>query len=1123
MNSTICKFYKSTDVIKIKGRRKLFQLLLVMFFINIFTIQNQIVNAQTSNKISLNQKNVSVEEVLNQIEDKSQYRFLFNKQLIDVDRKVTVNYQQADINTILSDLFKNTDVSFTFNGNQIVLSNLINKSENTQEKTVKISGTVLDTKGESIVGATITVKGSSSGTMSDVNGRFTLNVSENAVLTISFIGYKTKELKVDGKTDLRITLEEDEKLLDEVVVVGYGLQKKSSMTAAVTTVKTDDLLNVPRPNVLSAMQGRVAGLTINETSGQADSDPSILVRGVGTIDGATSPLILIDGVPTGTIGSISSYDIESISVLKDGAAAAIYGARAANGVILITTKSGITNDKKPVIQFNSYLGMQTLAHSPQTLNAYQYASLLNEVYENEGKDPVYSARDIEMYRNGETDDFHGNTNWKREALRNTAPILTNHLSVSGNGQLGHYYVSGEYVKQQGMIKNIDNYDRINLRANITSNINKHFKFQFMSNYIRTHRESGDLGYMFSEIQTASSTLPVRYSDGNWGSRIYANGDYLWESGNPAKIIDLYGPKETYWNTLNTSGSLSYSPINDLVFRALLSYRNSWSDSQDYNKSWFSWDPVAQSVSQSDQATLTESWGKEYKYDFQLTADYAKSFDEHNLKLLAGYSQESLRSDNISAYRKNFINNSIQELNAGDAATQTNSGYADQWAFASLFGRFNYSYDNKYLFEANLRYDGSSRFADGKRWGLFPSMSLGWNIAQEEFLSQYTFIDNIKLRLSWGQLGNAEKVGLYQWFSGITSGAYYNFDNDLVFGTRPGYLANTDLVWETTTSYNIGLDGSFYRGRLNFEVDFWQKNTDDVLLSAPISTIIGSPTSTITVNSGKVASHGFDLSVGSMGKIVGDLRYDVRLSFTAWNSWVVDLKERATAFSTEFRPGEDLGNYYGYECVGIINDEATLDAYKKLENVAPQTALGDLQYKDQNGDGKLDYLDYVKIGNFNIKNNLGLNIALSYKGFDTQVFFQGAFNVDRAITGSSRTSFINFAAPDANQLDRWTEQNRNADALYPRLRKEFLHNTDPASSFWIKDASYLKLKNLQFGYNFPTSIVSKVGIEALRLYISGTNLFTIAPDYLEGYDPETDMNPSRYPTLRVFSVGFNLKF
>jgi len=1093
----------------------------ILLGVILFWFIGNIAFAQSPAKIDIYLKDASLKQFISTVESKTNYTFVYNN--LDLEKRVSVNVKQGSIQDILQKVMYPLEISFEIISNKIILK----KGIVTTESSIPyrpVSGHIADINGEPLIGVTIVVKSTSSiGTITDENGNFSLNVPENSVLRISYMGYVTQEISINGKNNLSVILNEDQKMLDEVVVVGYGIQKKSSMTASITTVRTDDLLDVPRPNVISALQGRVAGLTISETSGQADSNPSIQIRGTGTIDGSTGPLILVDGVPTGTIGLIPAHDIESISVLKDAAAAAIYGARAANGVILVTTKRGVIDDNKPIIQLNSYVGMQTLAQTPKTLNAYQYATLLNEVYTNEGYGEVYSERDMEMYRNGETDDYHGNTNWKKQALRNVAPIITNHLSVSGNGKLGRYYVSGEYVSQQGMIKKIDNYDRINLRANITSDINKHFRFEFMTNYIRTHKESNDLGHMFYDILIASPTLPVRYSDGNWGSHIFANGNYLWGSANPAQAIDNYGPKDVYWNTLNTSGSLSYTPIKDLNFKAMMSYRNSWYDNQDYNKSWTSWNPVSQSVWQSGEATLSEQWGKEYKYDFQATADYAKSFDVHNFKLLAGYSQESLRSDFIQGYRKNFINDSLWELNAGDAATQTNSGGADQWSFASFFGRFNYNYDNKYLLEASIRYDGSSRFAPGNQWGLFPSISAGWNIAQENFLKDFSALDNLKLRLSWGQLGNAEKVSLYQWFSGVTSGPYYDFNNSLVFGTRPGYIGNKDLTWETTTSYNVGLEGSFLKGKYTFEVDFWRKNTNDILLSAPISTIVGTPTSNMTVNAGKVASHGFDLSIGTNGKVFNDLKYDVRLSYTGWNSWIVDLKERATAFSTEFRPGEDMGNYYGYECLGIINDEETLNEYKKLENVAPQTALGDLQYKDQNGDGRIDYLDNVKIGNYLIKSNFGLNLGLGYKNFDTQIFFQGAFNVDRAITGETRMSFRNFASLDANQLDRWTEENRNADALFPRLRKEYNHNTDPSSSFWIKDASYVKLKNLQIGYTFPTSVISKIGIQGLRLYVSGTNLFTIAPDYLKGYDPEVNMDPTRYPSLRVYSFGLNLKF
>lgn len=1076
------------------------------------------VNSQSLRvNIQANQK--QAKEVIKQIEEQTDYLFVYNHDKVNLNNTVTIQANNETVAEVLNQMFAGTGIIYAMQGNNILL---MQKDAVMQQSGKVVTGTIVDPSGMPVIGANVMVKGTTNGTITDMDGKFSLEVEEGATLQISYIGYANQEIKVGNQKTLSIALKEDAEALDEVVVVGYGTQRKSSMTAAITNVKIDEIQNIPRPSIYSALQGRVAGLVINENTGQPDATTSIQIRGLGTIDGGTSPLILIDGSPTGTLAQISPYDIESISVLKDAAAAAIYGARAANGVILVTTKKGSV-DSKPVIQFDTYFGLQTLAQFPRTLNAYEYASLVNEVHRNDGKENVYSEKDLEMFRTGVTDDLHGNTDWKKRALLKVAPIFTNHLSVSGNSKLGRYYISGEYVDQKGMVRKIDNYDRINFRANITSNITDKIQFQFMSNYIRTHKDNGGLSGIFSDVLAASSTIPEKYSDGNWGCMIFADGKYLWDGGNPMKTIEDYGPVEIYWNTFNTVGSLQYQPVEGLTLKALGSYRYSWSDNQNYSRSWTSWDILKQEIAQSGPASLSESWDKEMKYDLQFTTAYEKNIESHFFKILGGYSQEVLRSDFINGYRKNFINDSLYELNAGDASTQTNAGGADQWAFQSLFGRVNYTFMNKYLFEANVRYDGSSRFAPGKQWGIFPSFSIGWNISKEDFLKKYSFIDNLKLRLSWGELGNAEKVGLYLWFPGIDSGAYYNFDDKLVFGTRPSRFANTDLTWETTTSSNLGLDGSFWDGKLSLELDFWKKTTDDVLLTVPISTVVGAPNSNLTVNAGKIGSHGFDLTLGSQGNFTKDLSYKATFILTGWNSWVIDLKDRATAFSTEFRPGEELGNYYGYECLGIINDERTLDVYRKIENVAPQTALGDLMYKDQNGDGRLDYLDNVKLGNYYTKSTYGLNFDLGYKGFDFQIFFQGAFNVDKQISGNTRTSFMNFWSPDANQLDRWTEENRDVDVLYPRLRKEYRHNTDPMSSWWIKNASYIKLKNLQIGYNFSESLTSKIRVNHLRVYISGTNLFTFAPGFLDGYDPEGDMNPNIYPTLRVYSIGLNVNF
>ena len=698
-------------------------------------------------KITLNEKNARLDKVFKQINKQSGVDFIYKNEQLNKAKPVTIQVTQKPLDEVLNLIFSTQPIGYIIKNQTIIvqdksvsINSKVSNLESVIPLAIIIKGKVVNKNGEPLVNVSILEKGTRNGVASNSNGEFELEVKDNnSILVISFMGYKQVEIPVTGNLS-NIILEEDLANLDEVVVVGYGTQKKSSMTAAITTVNTDDLQNIPKPNVLSALQGRVAGLTVGESSGEPDASPSLLVRGVGTIDGSTGPLILIDGTPTGTLNEIPAQDIESISVLKDAAAAAIYGARAANGVILVTTKQGKNGESKPIVQLNSYVGFQSLAQFPRKLNAYEYATLVDEVHLNDGKSAVYSEKDLEMFKNGQVDNFHGNTDWKKEVIMDVAPIYTNHLSISGNGKMGRYYVAGEYVDQKGMLRKIDNFNRANFRANITSDISSKLQFQFMSNYIRTDKDASGLGGIFQNVLSASPTANIRYDDGNWGSMIFANDRYLWDTGNPLRSITEYGPREIYWNTLNTSANLSYTPIPGLVFKGMGTYRNSWADSQNYSRSWISWDPLKQEIAQTGPATLSENWSKEYKYDLQLTGTYEKTIGDHFFKGLAGYSQESLRSDYISAFRRVFINDEIFELNAGDASTQTNNGGADQWSFSSLFGRVNYNFKEKYLFEGNLRYDGSSRFAPGKQWGLFPSISVGWNLHKESFLANAKYLD-----------------------------------------------------------------------------------------------------------------------------------------------------------------------------------------------------------------------------------------------------------------------------------------------------------------------------------------------------------------------------------------------
>jgi TonB-linked SusC/RagA family outer membrane protein len=1104
---------------------------LLILFIFVFQSHAEITHFQET-KVSIQLNNVTVEKVLQTIEEISDYCFLYNNNLIDVDRKVNIEAKNKSIYYVLEQLFQKEDVSYETKGLQIILhpkniksdKETLNNIKYQDTKKKNITGNVTDEQGNPIIGANIVEKGAMNGTTTNVDGHFLLQVEDEAVLHISYIGYLMQNINTAGRTSFNIVLQEDTKALEEVVVVGYGSQRKSSLTAAVTTVNTKELANIPNPNVISSLQGRVSGLTVSEWSGEPGTSPSLQIRGIGTIDGNTNPLIVVDGVPGGgSLENITAYDIESISLLKDASAAAIYGARAANGVILVITKRGSASTEKPVVEFSSNVGFQTKGSMPKTISAYEYATLLQEAVVNDGNNPVFDDLDMEMFRTGQINDLHGgDTDWTSLVIKDVAPIYTNHIGVAGNGKIGRYYFAGEYVHQDGLVKKIDKYDRLNLRANITSDISKNVQLQFSSNYTRTHKTANDMHNVFAQVVRVPPIARPMYEDGHYGSMIFAKGSYLADILNPYYWVNSYGPKEYNWNNLLTTANIQYKPIEDLVFNAMGSYNLVYSDDQHYYPRGESWNPVIQAPAQSSENSLNETWNKSYKYDLQITGNYEKTIRNHYLKLLTGFSIEEYRSEYISANRRNFISETLYELNAGDAATSTNSGSASHWAFASFFGRLNYSFAEKYLFEFSFRNDGSSRFAPGKQWGFFPSGSVGWNINKESFMENLDFIDQLKLRGSIGQLGNAEKVNLYLWYSGINNGGYYNFGNSLVVGTRPGSFANRQLSWETTTTYNIGVDGSYWNGKLNFEMDYWRKNTDDILLTTPISTIIGAPSSEETVNAGKVASHGFDLTIGSRGNITKDLTYNVRLSLTGWNSWIVDLKNRESQFGS-FRPGEDLGNIYGYECLGIINDEETLAQYKTLVGVdVNYTKLGDLQYKDQNGDGKIDYKDVVKIGNNNTKNTYGINIDLGYKDFDFQAFFQGAFNVDRTISGEIRTSFAGYRSPIRNQLDRWTEENRNPNAEYPRIRKDRSHNWSE-SDFWIRNGSYLKLKTLQIGYNISKPFLSKVKIDNLRIYMSATNLFTIAPDIPKGFDPQMNVQEFIYPQLRVYSIGLNLKF
>ncbi|GEP98938.1 SusC/RagA family TonB-linked outer membrane protein [Chitinophaga cymbidii] len=1075
-------------------------------------------------RLSLQQKDVTLKQVFKEIKKQTGYDVFYQSGKLRAGQRIDASFLNAPLEDVMKVCLQRQALDFVLYENTIIIKEREKTILDKLKATLRIpfSGRITDSKGQALPGVSIRLKGTSVATVTDAEGNFTLQLpGDTGTLVFSYMGYVTKEVEVDeSRTVLSIQLEEDTKALSEVVVVGYGMQRKSSMTAAVSTVKMKDVENAPRPNILSSLEGRVPGLTVTETSGEPGSSPSLLVRGVGTIDGATNPLVVIDGSPNGNLASIAPGDIESISILKDAAAAAIYGARAANGVILVTTKQGGQMDKA-VLSFNSYVGLQQPTRTPGTISSFDYATLVNEAAFNEGRPAVYSEDDLRLFKEGTDPDMHANTDWLNEVLQKNAPIVNNYLSVSGNSKIGKYFVSGEYLYQKGSVKKIDHFNRINLRANLTSKISDKLQLQVLTTYLRTKRDAANAMGIFNNALRASATSPVRFSDGHWGGQMFANGNHLWTTGNQVSVIEQYGPVANNWSNYAINANLEYKPVDGLTLKLLGVYQASNTDFSNYSRKLESWDFITRSVSQVIPNSLTENWSKDNKYDLQATATYEKNFGKHYLKALGGYSLESYRNDWITAYRRDFINDGIYELNGGDAATQTNGGGADHWAFMSGFGRLNYSFEDRFLLEFTARYDGSSRFAPGRKWGFFPSVSAGWNLQKESFLRNWEALDMLKLRVSVGQLGNAEKVRLYESYPNLVTGPQYNFNDVQVVGVLLDNPANPNLSWETTTTYNVGLDGSIRNGLLGFEADIWRKNTKDILLNVPVSTIIGLPSSRLTTNAGEVAAHGFDLMLTHNGKAGANFSYNASFTISGWRSWIIDLKDRATPYSTEFRPGEDLGNIYGYEAIGIINSEDQLNAYKTLEGVPPQIGLGDLMYKDQNGDKRIDYMDAVNIGNSYVKTQYGLNLGMQYKAFDLSMFFQGAGNTNRVIGEFVKSVLENYNSPLAVHLDRWNDDNRNANAEFPRILQNFSHNNSQ-SSWWIRNGAYVRLKNLQLGYNVPSKALSRLNIQSLRAYVAATNLLTIAPGYVEGFDPERDVINTWYPTFRVVSLGINLK-
>lgn len=980
-------------------------------------------------------------------------------------------------------------------------------------------GVVKDTQGETIIGASVVIKGTTTGTITGLDGDFSLdNVKIGDILEISFVGYVSQEVKWNGEP-LKITLKEDTKTLDEVVVVGYGVQKKANLSGSVASVDKEQLQNRPIQNVSSGLQGLMPGVTITGTNGAPGMDSgSIRVRGTGTLNTA-SPYILIDGVESETMSSIDPNDIESISVLKDAASAAIYGSKAANGVILITTKRGSTG--KPKISYSGYVSFQNATNMIDRLSSYEYASMYNQALQAEGKAPRFTDEEIQKFKDG-TDPLYPNTDWYDLAYK-TGIQHRHNLNIAGGTENVRYMGSIGYLNQTGVLPNAGR-EQFNARTNLDMKITKRLSAKLNLAYIKNAYDDASSAYyggssdqIIRQLNLIAPWIVARYDDGTWGTI---------SDGSPIAWLDS-GMKVTRDNHNFTGmASLDYKILDCLTFTATGSYVNNMQ-----NYTYFQKFIQYNANKASDPNSLDERYYTWNRTNYDLLLNYDQTFGKHNIKGLAGWHTEKYNYKELAAYRKDFPNNDLTDINAGDAASQTNSGYTRELAMLSWFARVNYDYAGKYLFEANIRADASSRFAEGHRWGYFPSFSGAWRISEESFMEgARSWLSNLKIRASWGMLGNQDALSdYYPALNTYNIGATYPFGGALNSGYYQSSYKLSTITWEKATTWGVGLDFGFLNNKINGSLDFYNRKTTGILMQVSVPTEFA--LNPYTDNVGSMNNKGVELNIGYNDRW-GDWTFGVAANFAYNKNEILDLGGADyldTGYNQRNAVGQSINAYYIYKTDGFFNSQEEADAFTaKYGNPfgAGGFKAGDLKYVDTNGDGKLNGDDRVYTNSTEPVYTFGLNLTAGWKGFDLSLMFNGAAKVARLFDSHEVYGAFSGDAghPASIWKDAWTETNK--DASMPRI---FTDTNSPSSSrsaqstFWLQNTNYLRLKNLQFGYTLPKSLLSNWGVENVRFYYSVENLFTI--DNMKiSIDPEaTSQRLSSYPLLRTHAFGVNITF
>lgn len=1072
--------------------------------------------------VNLEMRNQTVKEVLDEIEEQSDFSFFFNIKHVDLHRRVSVVAKKSDIFKVLETVFAGTDVRYSVVDRKIILST--EKQEIQQiNQDKKVTGVIKDQNGEPVIGANVSVKGTTIGTITGIDGDFALEVPANAVIQVSYIGYVPQELRLGGKDHLDVVLKEDSQALDEIVVVGYGVQKKINLTGSVSSVKSEELERQPIVTMKDALAGLVPGLTVVKSSGQpGSSNPTITVRGGGTWKNA-GPLVLVDGMSM-SIADVLPNDIESISVLKDAASAAIYGSRAANGVILITTKKG--KEGKVQVNYNGNVGWQQATRQPKSATGWQYAELYNRAMLADGKalpdgtTLLFPQDKIDRMKNGTGDIDHNeaNTDWFDELLH-TALQHTHDISITGGNDRVQYVGTVGYAKQDGIIES--SYERYNTRLNTTANLADWLTIQSNIAYINdVSKESPGLGYAYYYAPRSFPNMPVKYSDGTWSFHSTPK--------NPVRMTtDEYGYQRYETDKL----SLLLSPEiklfeNSLFLKGVLGYESKTSYVDKFEKKviYDAFEPAGQSENIFvARNTKTDTWYRNRNLTLSATANYMKKFGDHDINVLLGASREQFRYNTTSASRKDFPTDDFEVIDPGDAATATATGNKTYSALTSVFGRLNYSYKDRYLFEANVRRDGSSKFARGHRWGTFPSFSGAWRISEESFFSPLkSAVQNLKLRASWGKLGNQSidnylSMSTYAVVGGGTR--FYLFDGTVQSLMTESVMGNNIITWETSTNLNFGLDVNVLDNRLGLTFDWYNRDTDDILLSLEAPSLLGI-TPPIS-NAGKVRNRGWELTINWQDQINSDFSYNVNFMLSDVRNKILDMhgyKSPTSSLTTRIE-GEPIDALFGWQTLGLADTQEKYEQYKDVMlTYNSNFSMGDIIIEDLDKDGKITEADKKIIGNQIPRYTFSLNLGFNYKALDFSAMFQGVGKVDGFLGRDIIEPLGSQTAMEEHYYDSFDPSNPTTGKYYPRMTMANRLNY-ANMSHWVQDASYLRLKNLQVGYTFKFG--EKSPVERTRIYFSGSNLFTLTKYRV--FDPENGLNTTSFPNSRVYSIGANVTF